>query len=87
MDRVRVKAKCPQCGYEEERSAEANEELFCPQCGAIMDKKDEKDLLGELLLKAKEKSTKVELISKDTEEGEILAKGFGGMGAIARFRV
>jgi len=87
MDRVRVRAKCPQCGHAEERTAEANEELFCPECGSLMDKEEEKDLLGELLQRAKEKNTAVELISKNTEEGEILAKGFGGMGAIARFRV
>ena len=87
MDRVRVDAKCSQCGYSETKTAEANEELFCPQCGSLMDKENEKDLLGELLQKAKEKNTRVELISNDTEEGQILAKGFGGMGAIARFRV
>lgn len=87
MDRVRVRAKCPRCGHTEERTAEANEELFCPECGSLMDKEEEKDLLGELLQRAKEKNTAVELISKNTEEGEILAKGFGGMGAIARFRV
>ncbi len=87
MDKVRVKARCPQCGYVEDRTADANEELFCPKCGALMDKDEEKDLLGDILHKAKEKGTKVELISRDTEEGEILAKGFGGMGAIARFKI
>jgi peptide chain release factor subunit 1 (aeRF-1) len=52
-----------------------------------MEIRDRKDLIEVLLEESKKKGTKIQLISKETEEGEMLAKGFGGIAAIARFKM
>ena len=87
MDKVRIKGSCLNCGQKMEKTVNKTEETFCPQCEGVIKREEEKDLLGDLLERAKDKGTKVELISDEIEEGEMLYKGFGGMAAIARFRV
>ena len=62
-------------------------ELTCTQCQngsyEIIDKND----LFETLVKMAEKAeAKIEIISTDTEEGEMLSKAFGGIAAILSYR-
>jgi peptide chain release factor subunit 1 len=84
-----IEVLCKQCGNRIKKTAKKGEDsiMSCPNCGAPMEIGDRKDLIEALLEESKKKGTKIELISKDTEEGEILAKGFGGIAAIARFKV
>ena len=97
LDLVRVTVKCSACGYEEQHTVKAQEvgsfekSLVgkpCPKCAApsltIVDKKDVIDDLGELAELAK---TDVEIVSGETEEGQMLKNAFGGIAAMLRFKV
>jgi len=97
LDLVRVTVKCSACGYEEQHTVKAQEvgsfekSLVgkpCPKCAApsltIVDKKDVIDDLGEL---AELANTDVEIVSGETEEGQMLKNAFGGIAAMLRFKV
>jgi peptide chain release factor subunit 1 len=89
-----VRLRCKECGYMEERIIERAdnfmEELLnviCPRCGkAAYEVGDRKELLERLIEMAEEVDAKVEVISTETEEGEMLLKSFGGVAAILRHR-
>jgi peptide chain release factor subunit 1 len=97
LDLVRVTVKCSACGYEEQRTLKSQEEASfeqslvgkpCPKCTApslaVVDKKDVVDDLAEL---AELANTDVEIISGETEEGQMLKNAFGGIAAMLRFKL
>ncbi len=97
LNKNRAKIKCSSCGNLTEKTA-TDEELFqleqqisgmqCEKCGNLSLSIEEKvDLLEELADLAQEGSTKVEVISTETEEGSQLLKAFGGIAAIIRYRL
>jgi peptide chain release factor subunit 1 len=97
LNKNRVKIKCGSCGNLTEKTA-TDEDLFqleqqissmqCEKCGNLSLNIEEKvDLLEELADLAQEGSTKVEVISTETEEGSQLLKAFGGIAAIIRYRL
>ncbi len=96
LDLVRVTVKCSACGYEEQRTLKSQEVASfeqslvgkpCPKCTApslaVVDKKDVVDDLAEL---AELANTDVEIISGETEEGQMLKNAFGGIAAMLRFK-
>ncbi len=96
VDLVRVTVKCSACGYEEQHTVKALEvSAFeqglvgkpCAKCNApsftVVDKKDVVDDLAELSELA---GTEVEVISTETEEGQMLKNAFGGIAAMLRFK-
>ena len=94
LDRYRVKLVCESCGYEEERTIETiemkkmeNNPPKCRKCGGNMVIKGKSEIVEELSKKAREKGTKVELISTDSEEGSTLLSTFGGIAGILRFEI
>jgi peptide chain release factor subunit 1 len=97
LDLVRVTVKCGACGFEEQHTIKGKEigdfekgliGKPCTACKApsmtIMDKKDIVDYLAEL---AELSNTDVEIISGETEEGQMLKNAFGGIAAILRFKM
>jgi peptide chain release factor subunit 1 len=97
VDLVRVTVKCSACGYQEEYTVKSKELADfekgltgkpCAGCKApsmtIVDKKDVVDDLGEM---AELANTDVEVISTETEEGQMLKNAFGGIAAILRFKI
>ncbi len=97
LDLVRVTVKCGACGFEEQHTVKGKETADfekgligkpCATCKApsmtIMDKKDVVDDLAEL---AELSNTEVEIISTETEEGQMLKNAFGGLAAILRFKM
>jgi peptide chain release factor subunit 1 len=97
VDLLRVTVKCSACGYEEKHTiksqklTEFEQSLSgkpCPKCQApslgIVDKQDMIDDLAEL---AEQANTDVEIISAETEEGQMLKNAFGGIAAILRFKM
>jgi peptide chain release factor subunit 1 len=97
LDLVRATVKCSACGYEEQRTLKSQEEASfeqslvgkpCPKCTApslaVVDKKDVVDDLAEL---AEMSNTDVEIISGETEEGQMLKNAFGGIAAMLRFKL
>jgi len=96
LDLVRFTVKCSACGYEEqhtlkkEQVADFEKGLVgkpCAKCSApsftVVDKKDVVDDLAEL---AELANTDVEVISTETEEGQMLKNAFGGLAAMLRFK-
>ena len=97
LDLVRVTVKCSACGYQEEHTVKGKEvDAFaeglvgkpCSGCQApsmtIVDKKDVVDDIADL---AQLSNTDVEVISTETEEGQMLKNAFGGIAAILRFKM
>ena len=97
LDINRVKVKCSACGHEEQHTVKNinlinfEQELTdknCPKCQApslaIEEKQDIVDNLAEM---AEYSNTDVEVISTETEEGQMLKNAFGGIGAMLRFKM
>ena len=86
--KVRLGLVCPTCGArKEELAKDSTEEFKCEKDGALMRNESVEDLVGELHKLADAHNTKVEFISGESEEGELLMKAFGGITGILRFRI
>ncbi len=84
------KYTCPQ-GHEKEIVARTKEELekknvTCPICGQPMQLVEMRDAVEEFIRWAEQTGAKVFMFSDKTAEGEQLKKGFGGFGAILRYK-
>ena len=93
-DKVRVKAKCNNCGWEELKTMSEQEfEVYkrkvktCPKCGGQNIDFEKWDVAEELIKMAEEIGANVEIISLDTEEGQQFYKAFGGLGAFLRYKL
>ncbi len=97
LDIYRVTIKCGACNYEEQHTVKGKDmSAFeqgltgkpCQACQApsytIVDKKDIVDDLADMAALA---NTDVEVISGETEEGQMLRNAFGGIAAILRFKI
>ena len=96
LDIQRVSIKCGACGYEEQETVKVpNMAAFeqslvgkpCPKCQApslaVVEKVDIVDDLAQL---AEVSNSEVEMISTETEEGQMLKNAFGGIAAMLRFK-
>jgi len=93
-DRVRVKAKCNACGWEELKTMSESEYhvyrkrlTHCPKCNSQNVTITKWDVAEELIKMAEESGADVEVISLDTEEGQQFYKAFGGIAAFLRYRI
>ena len=97
LDSYRVKLECSNCGYIEFRNTREHElinlesviqEESCPKCNSnnfnIIEKNSIIEELGEIALTT---GTDVEILSPETEEGEMLYSTFGGIVAILRYKL
>lgn len=88
IDKEYVKVKCSSCDQEEEIFVDDKEDLKeCPECDGAMEITEEKDIVDHLYEMAQSVGSDVELISEESEEGELLLNAFGGLGALLRFRI
>lgn len=96
IDLVRLNISCSACGYQEEHTVKGKEVVIfeqslsgkpCSSCAApsltVVDKKDIIDDIADL---ATSTNTEVEVISGETEEGQMLKSTFGGVAAFLRFK-
>jgi peptide chain release factor subunit 1 len=94
--RAQVRLRCRDCGYDETRIVDLDqmeefeekmENLSCLRCSNGGYELVEKEDLFEALVKMAEGTeARVEVISAETEEGEMLIRSFGGLGAILKYR-
>ncbi len=97
LDVLRVTVKCNACGYEERHTLKSKmltgfeQSLIgksCPKCKApSLSIADTEDLIENFAQLAEQANTDVEMISDETEEGQMLKKSFGGIAAILRFKL
>ena len=94
--RALLKLRCRECGYTETKIVDLDEmgeyeekigDLSCLRCGNGSYELIEKEDLFEALVKMAEGTdAKIEVISSETEEGEMLLKSFGGIAVILKYR-
>lgn len=97
LDIHKVRLECSNCGYIENRTAREHEiseiENFvqqenCPKCNSnTFNVIDNISMIEELGSIANTMGTEVDIISSETEEGEMLYSTFGGIVAILRFKL
>jgi peptide chain release factor subunit 1 len=97
VDLSRVTIKCSACGYEEKHTVKTPEMgAFekslsgkpCPKCQApSLTINEKQDIVDDLAQIAEYSGTDVEVISTETEEGQMLKNAFGGIAALLRFKV
>ncbi|MEM1566713.1 MAG: peptide chain release factor aRF-1 [Candidatus Bathyarchaeia archaeon] len=97
LDVARVKVKCSACGYEEQQTVRGpmltsfEQSLIgkpCPNCKApSLSIAEKQELIEDFAKLAEYTNTEVEIISDETEEGQMLKKSFGGIAAILRFKL
>jgi peptide chain release factor subunit 1 len=97
LDMTRVIIKCSACGHQEQHTLK-NQNLTafqqnlsgkpCPKCNAqALGITDTQDLIDDLAKLAEDTNAEVEIISLETEEGQMLKNSFGGVAAILRFKL
>jgi len=94
--RALVKLRCRDCGYNENRIVDLDrleefekelDDLSCLRCdNGSYEIVEREDLIETLVKMAEGTDAKVEVISTETEEGEMLTRSFGGLGAILKYR-
>ncbi len=96
LDMVRVTAQCTSCDYSKQETMKNHllpdfeqslEGKPCPKCSVpTLAVVDSKSLIDELAELAEEVGTDVEILSVETEEGQMLKDSFGGIAAILRYK-
>lgn len=96
VEEVRLKAICQQCKYEILKTSTVDEinkflgEITgsnCPECNGTLWDFEEQDLIDEIIDHARSKGAKTHILSTETEEGDSLLNGFGGMAAVLRYKI
>ncbi len=97
LDMLRVTIKCNACGYQEQETIKTQmlqsyeQDLptrKCPKCNAqALNVVDTEDLIDDFAKLAEYTNSEVEIISTETEEGQMLKNSFGGVAAILRFKI
>jgi peptide chain release factor subunit 1 len=97
LEMTRVTVKCSACGYQEQHTVKnkAMQEFeqslagkACPKCGATsLSITDKEDVVDDFARLAEYTNTQVEIISTETEEGQMLKNSFGGVAALLRFKL
>jgi peptide chain release factor subunit 1 len=96
LDVSRVTLKCNACGYQEQQTMK-NQMLTsleqslvgkpCPKCKApALAIAEKQDLIDNLAQLAEYTNAEVEIISAESEEGQMLKNSFGGIAALLRFK-
>jgi len=82
----RIGLKCAACGFEGKVTLPKTPEVpKCPKCDQIAEITSDVDLVDDLFELAESMGSRVELISTESEEGDMLLKAFGGIAALLRF--
>jgi peptide chain release factor subunit 1 len=93
--RTLFKLKCKACGHVENKVVdndkaadfEANLSSFkCLKCGGDVEVLEKIDLIEALIEMAATANVRAELISGNTEEGDMLLRSFGGLAAVTNYR-
>jgi len=96
LDKVRVTLKCNACGYQERQTMKTQMLIGlqqtlagkpCPKCKApALGVAETQDVIEEFAQLAEYTNAEVEMISGESEEGQMLKNSFGGIAAILRFK-
>ena len=86
MEKTTYEYSCSACGKTGEISQKSTE-IKCPKCGEEAKITNEIDIVNDLYEIADSYGSNVEMISTDSEEGDMLMRAFNGLAAILRYMV
>ncbi|KYH42501.1 MAG: peptide chain release factor 1 [Candidatus Bathyarchaeota archaeon B63] len=97
LDKTRLRVECSSCGYSYSETMRRPEvknlehtisSAPCPKCqAASLQIKEKTEIIEDLAELAEASAANVEIISTETEEGQMLWKAFGGVAAILRYKL
>ncbi len=87
LNKRRITVSCPAGHRYQATVSDADDKIECRECGATAIVEEDKDLIDDFFEIADSFNTSVEIISEESEEGEMLMKAFGGIAAILRYRI
>ncbi len=85
LDKTQYFLVCPNDKEVKVLTKRPDEDIMCDKCGSPMDLDHEEDLVEAFFKMAEESGAKIEIISGDSEEGQLLLKAFGGMVGVLRY--
>lgn len=88
ISKKRITVQC-QSGHVHELTVakDYDDKIQCPECGMSASVIKEDDLIDDFFMRADKFNSQVQIISPDSEEGDMLRKAFGGIAAILRYKV
>ncbi len=86
LKKRRITLECPNGHIHEKTVADADQKFQCPECGQSATVTNDEDLIDDFFNRADAYNTRLQLISGDSEEGDMLLKAFGGVAALLRYR-
>ncbi len=90
IDKQLLDFECDNCGNQGTETIDTssrNDEHTCPECGSELTSVEKEDIIDFFFDEAEKVGTDVEMISDQSEEGELLLNAFGGVAGILRFRI
>lgn len=87
MPRYRIEYTCNSCGASGIQIVDDVGTARCRKCRGDVNVSDKTDLVERLYMVADGFGTAVEMISMDSEEGEMLMRAFNGMAGVLRYKV
>ncbi|MCK5038998.1 MAG: peptide chain release factor aRF-1 [Thermoplasmata archaeon] len=87
ISRYRISYTCKDCEVTGKSMTNEPDSLKCKKCKSDVNIDEEADVIEELYIIAEGTGSTVELMSQDSEEGEMLMKAFNGLAAILRYKV
>ncbi len=87
LNKRRITVQCPAGHTYEQTVSESVDKIECRECGATANIVKDNDLIDDFFEISESYNSKVEIISEDSEEGQMLMAAFGGIAAILRYRI
>jgi peptide chain release factor eRF/aRF, subunit 1 len=87
LEKYRVEVECT-AGHKNTLTVnDVEAKILCPECGAATKVLNQTDLIDDFFEIADGFNTNLQIISRDSEEGDMLLRAFGGIAALLRYRV
>jgi len=87
LEKYRVEVECTSGHKNTVTVEDADAKITCPECGAPTKVLNQIDLIDDFFEIADGFNTNLQIISRDSEEGDMLLRAFGGIAALLRYRV
>ena len=87
LRKYRAKCQCPNGHQFDMTVDDPDADVKCPECGSNAKVVSSMDLVDDFFEMSEAYNSSMQLISGDSEEGEMLLRAFGGIAALLRYRV
>ena len=87
INKRRISVQCPKGHTYDVTVDDADDKIECRECGTTAQVVRNEDLIDDFFEMAESFNTQVQLISGDSDEGEMLVKAFGGIAALLRYKI